>query len=91
MSRSIDLEYIDPRPEERKDTDAKIKEVEQDAAEARKEAWLAEVESAKAAALPEPEEPEMVVTSTVRPDWEKSPIEVSHDAHDETEEELTSE
>ncbi len=70
---SIDLEYIDPRPEERKEADAILKEREDRDKEQRDREWDEVVDSAKAAGLAEPLKPEEVV----RPDWGQSPLEVS--------------
>lgn len=74
---SIDLEYIDPRPQDRKDADEAYRRTLEDAKKAREDAWQMEVEQAKAKGLAEPEKPEDPVESPVRPDWTQSPIEVS--------------
>ncbi|KAK1926445.1 mannosyltransferase putative-domain-containing protein [Papiliotrema laurentii] len=72
----IDLEYIDPRPQDRKDADEAYRRTLEDAKKAREDAWQMEVEQAKAKGLAEPEKPEDPVESPVRPDWTQSPIEV---------------
>ena len=74
---SIDLDYVDPRPQERKDADERYRQEREEQKNAREEAWQAEVDRAKEAGLPEPEKPEDPVESPVRPDWGQSPVEVS--------------
>ena len=75
---SIDLDYIDPRSEERKDADNLLREEEKTVKAQRQKQWEDEIEAAKAAGLQEPEKHEDSVGS-VRPDWGQSPIEVSLD------------
>lgn len=74
---SIDLDYVDPRPQDRKDVDEQYHDEQEEKKKAREEKWQADVDRAKEAGLPEPERPEDPVESPVRPDWGQSPIEVS--------------
>ena len=76
---SIDLDYIDPRSEERKQEDEIMREQVQIAKEQRQKQWEDEVRAAKVAGSEEPEKPEELVGSVV-PDWGQSPIEVSLEA-----------
>ena len=74
---SIDLEYIDPRPENRKEADKVLKEEEKRKKERKDKEWEIRVEAAKAIGLEEPQKPEELMIGSVRPDWEQSPLEVS--------------
>ncbi|KAK4688144.1 alpha 1,2-mannosyltransferase, partial [Tremellales sp. Uapishka_1] len=70
----IDLEYIDPRSEERREEDKNERTAREEQAMLRKSVWEAEVARAAESGEAEPPQPEHV--EPVYPDWEKSPIEV---------------
>ena len=74
--RSIDLDYIDPRPEERREADQTLKDEEQKEREQRDKEWEDKVEAANVKGLEKPVREE-VIRGGVRPDWEQSPLEVS--------------
>ena len=72
MNGSIDLEYIDPRPQERKDADAALKVIEDAAAQALVEAHQGDGEPAAV----DVEDVDTTYLSPPRPDWSQSPIHV---------------
>jgi hypothetical protein len=76
LSPSIDLEYIDPRPQDRQDEDEEYRTAQEEDKKARDEAWQAILEKAKEDGVEEPERPEEPVESPVRPDYTSSPVEV---------------
>jgi len=73
---SIDLEYVDPRPAERREADNLLKEEEERLKERKEREWQQKVDAVKAMGLAEPERPEEMAVRSVRPDWEQSPLEV---------------
>ncbi|WWC67796.1 uncharacterized protein I206_101709 [Kwoniella pini CBS 10737] len=66
----IDLDYIDPRPEERKEADAERKRIMEE------QASLSPVPESHENAEGEKEEEEEEFVGVIYPDWEQSPIEV---------------
>lgn len=79
---SIDIDYVDPRPQEKQDDDAAHRQELEDAKKAREEAWQVQVEQAKARNETVPEPPEEYVESPVRPDWTQNPAEVGLTTHE---------
>jgi PAS domain-containing protein len=73
---SIDLDYIDPRPQERKDEDELRKEQVRLVKEQKDQEWDEEKRRLEAEGREVPEKEEWV-ESPVYPDWGQSPIEVS--------------
>ena len=71
---SIDLEYIDPRPEQRKEVDAKLKQAEEEMVQAAGAA----VEGSEGGSSALPTDPDLDMrVSPPRPDWGQSPLHVS--------------
>lgn len=77
LTGSIDIDYVDPRSQEKQDEDAAYRAEREEAKQAQEDAWQFEVDRAKEQDLPEPPKPEEYVESPVRPDWTQNPAEVS--------------
>jgi len=71
---SIDLDYIDPRPEERKEEDRQERKVEEEKKRRREEEYEREKVKAESMGMEIPELP--VVVESIKPNWDESPIEV---------------
>lgn len=76
LTGSIDIDYVDPRSQEKQDADAAHRAELEEAKKAQEDAWQFEVDQAKEQGLPEPAKPEEYVESPVRPDWTQNPAEV---------------
>jgi hypothetical protein len=74
---SIDLDYVDPRPQDRKDADEVLKKEDEERKKLNDEKWERQVEILKKAGLDVPDRPEDSRVGPVRPNWEESPLEVS--------------
>ena len=74
LGYSIDLEYIDPRPEERRETDDALRATAAAIRSEKDKAWEEVLEAAKQAGEDEPVRPVEVGISVV-PDWGQSPLE----------------
>jgi hypothetical protein len=74
--RSIDLEYIDPRPQSRKDEDAARKSQLDEVRAERDREWEEHKSELEASGEEVPERPEEEPESPVYPDWTQSPFEV---------------
>lgn len=74
---SIDFDYVDPRPEERKEEDEDYKIIRNQEKQRKEAIWQEKVDRAQNQGLEAPVRPEEPEDSPVRPDWEQSPVEVS--------------
>jgi hypothetical protein len=77
LTDSIDFDFVDPRPEEKKEEDEQYRTQRDKERSVREAAWQAKVDKAKADGLEAPEKPADPEESPVRPDWTQSPVEVS--------------
>ncbi|RSH83812.1 hypothetical protein EHS25_005427 [Saitozyma podzolica] len=79
----IDLEYIDPRPQSRKDEDAVRKSQQDELRVERDREWEEHKSQLEASGEEVPERPEEEPESPVYPDWTQSPFEVVQWSQDE--------